>query len=87
MKPVILEELSSPGCGICKKFEEFWHTVEKDWPNVTYKKVDLTTPDGMQMVQKYMIFASPGIILNGELFSSGGYDQKKFMEKLQAVSN
>lgn len=86
MKPVTLEELTSPGCQICRAFEEFWHSVEKDWLNVTYKKLDVTTPQGQEMAQKYMIFASPGIILNGELWATGGFDRNKFIEKLKRLS-
>jgi len=86
MKPVILEELSSPGCHICRQFEEFWHLVEKDWPNVTYKNIDVTTREGQEMVQKYMIMASPGIILNGELWATGGFNKNKFVEKLKELS-
>lgn len=86
MKPVTLEELSSPGCHICRQFEEFWHSVEKDWPNVKYKNVDVTTSQGQEMAQKYMIMASPGIILNGELWATGGFDDKKFVKKLHELS-
>ena len=86
MKQVVLEELVSPGCHICKEFEAFWHSIEKDWPNVTYKKVDILTPEGQAMAQKHMIFASPGIVLNGELWATGGFDKKKFIEKLTVVS-
>lgn len=85
-KPVLLEELVSPGCHICRQFEEFWRSMEKDWPNVTYKKIDVTTPEGMAMAQKHMIFASPGIILNGELWASGGFDRDKFIKKLEELS-
>ena len=86
MKPVVLEELSSPGCHICRAFEEFWHSTEKDWPNVTYKNLDVTTPEGQEMAQKFMIFASPGIILNGELWATGGFDKGKFLESLKESS-
>ena len=86
MKQVVLEELVSPGCHICKEFEAFWHSIEKNWPNVTYKKVDILTPEGQAMAQKYMIFASPGIVLDGELWATGGFDRKKFIEKLTVVS-
>jgi len=86
MKPVLLEELVSPGCHICKQFETFWHSIEKDWPNVTYKKVDILEPEGQAMAQKYMIFASPGIVLNGELWATGGFDKKKFVDKLRELS-
>lgn len=86
MKPILLEELISPGCHICRAFEEFWHSIEKDWPNVAYKKVDVTAPEGQEMAQKYMIFASPGIILNGELLATGGFDRDKFINKLKELS-
>lgn len=86
MKPVMLEELSSPGCQICRAFEEFWHSIEKDWPNVTYRKIDVVTPAGQEMAGKYMIFASPGIILNGDLWATGGFNKDKFVEKLKELS-
>jgi len=86
MKEVILEELVSPGCQICRQFEDFWHSIEKDWPNVAYRKIEVTTPQGMEMAQKYMIFASPGIILNGELWATGGFDKGKFIQKLRELS-
>ena len=86
MKEVTLEELVAPGCHICKAFEEFWDSIEKDWENVKYKKVDVTTPEGQEMAGKYMIFASPGIILNGELFATGGFDKGKFVGKLKQLS-
>ncbi len=86
MKSVVLETVSSPGCTHCAAFEEFWHSVEKDWPNVTYKNYDITTPQGMGLAQKYMILASPGIIINGELHATGGFDQAKFLDALKVVS-
>lgn len=85
-KPVTLELLVAPGCHICRSFEEFWKTVEHEWPNVTFKKVDVVTPEGQALAQKYMIFASPGIILNGELWATGGYDKEKFLAKLKELS-
>jgi hypothetical protein len=39
------------------------------------------------MVQKYQIFASPGIIINGELFSTGGVNKEAFLEKLKELSS
>ena len=86
MQPILLEELVSPGCHICKAFEEFWHTIEKDWTNVTYKKIDVTSPEGQGMARKYMIFATPGIVLNSELWATGGFDKNKFVEKLKELS-
>ncbi|MCH7730058.1 thioredoxin family protein [Patescibacteria group bacterium] len=87
MKQVTLTELTSPGCTICKAFEEFWHSIETDWPNVKFRKSDVSTPEGQEMAQKYMILASPGIILNGELWATGGFDREKFVAKLKELSS
>jgi len=38
------------------------------------------------MVTTHGIMSSPGIIVNGELFSSGGLDKEKLLEKLKALS-
>jgi len=86
VKDILLEELSAPGCHNCKAFEEFWGSIEKDWPKVTYKNISVTTPEGQELVQKHTIMASPGIVLNGELFSTGGVDKEKFVAKLKELS-
>ena len=86
MKEIKLEELSSPGCHVCREFEEFWQSIEKDWPNVKYKNFSITTPEGQEIAQKYSIFASPGIIINDELWSTGGFGKEKFVAKLKELS-
>jgi glutaredoxin len=86
MNEVVLEELTSPGCHNCAAFKAFWEKEKENWPDVTFKEVSLTTPAGQEMVQKYQIFASPGIILNGELFSTGGVDTNAFLTKLKELS-
>ena len=83
---ITLEVLASPGCHICRVFEEFWHSIEKDWPNVSFQKFDITEDKGQELAQKYMILASPGIVINGELWASGGFDKEKFIAKLKELS-
>ena len=86
MKEILLEELSSPGCTHCAAFKEFWEGEAVNWPNVTFKELSLLNPDGQEMVQKYQIFASPGIIINGELYATGGVDEIAFKQKLKELS-
>lgn len=86
MNEITLEELTSPGCTHCAEFKEFWHSVEKDWPDVKFKEMSITTPEGQELASKHMIMSSPGIILNGELFSTGGVNTKEFLEKLKELS-
>lgn len=86
MKNIALEVLTSPGCTHCHEFLEYWKSIAKDWPNVSLKETSLITPEGQALVEKHQIFASPGILLNGELFSTGGVNKDKFIEKLKALS-
>ena len=86
LKSVELLELTAPGCQICKMFKTFWDSIKNEWSNVSFKEVDMTSEEGQALIQKHMIFASPGIILNGELFSTGGFDKNKFVEKLKELS-
>ncbi|MBI3421200.1 MAG: thioredoxin family protein [Candidatus Sungbacteria bacterium] len=86
MKPITLDVLASPGCHVCKLFEEFWHSIEKGWPNVTFRHIEVTTPEGQELAGKYMILASPGIIVNGQLWATGGFDREKFIAKLTELS-
>lgn len=87
MNTIIVQELKSPGCQICVRFEDFWKTkITGQFPNVELKTIDVTTTEGQELAQKYMIFASPGLIINDELFSTGGYDEEKIINKLKELS-
>lgn len=86
MKPIALQELSSPGCHNCEAFKSFWEEEKKNWPNVTFTDLSITTEEGQELVQKHSIFASPGIIINGELFSTGGVNKDDFLAKLKQLS-
>lgn len=86
MKEVVLQELTSPGCHNCAAFKEFWDKEKENWPNVTFSEISIADPEGQELVQKHQIFASPGIILNDELFSTGGVDTDKFLAKLKELS-
>ena len=43
----------------------------------------MTTPEGQAMIGKYMVMSSPGIVIDGELFSQGGLDKSKLIDKLK----
>ena len=83
---IILEILSSPGCVHCAEFKAYWESVKAQFPNVEMREIDLTSDKGQEMVSKYVIMASPGVIINGELFSTGGVDKKKFEAKLRSMN-
>ena len=83
---ILVQELSSPGCHICMDFEKFWGSIASDWPDVNYQKLDVTTPEGQEMASRYMIMSSPGIVINNELFSMGGFNREKFVLKLKELT-
>lgn len=85
-KQILLEEVTSPGCHNCAEFKSFWESIKSDWPQVTYKEVSITTKEGQELIQKHQIFASPGIIVNGELFSTGGVKKDDFLKKLSELT-
>ena len=86
VKEVTLEMVSSPGCQHCQAFRTFWEPLAKNWPNVKFEDVDVTMLKGQELAGKHMIFASPGVILNGELFSTGGVNKEKFLAKVKELS-
>lgn len=78
-------EVTVPGCVECARFKKFWESVKSEFPKVAMKEVDATTPEGMELVSKHTIFASPGILINGELFSTGGVNRDAFLKKLEEL--
>ena len=87
MKEVVVESVSSPNCHNCRIFEEFWHSIESQYPNVKYRNISVIDSEGAEMASRYGIFVSPGIIINGELFSVGGVDKDKFTQKIKELSD
>lgn len=87
MRPVEVLEVVSPGCEVCGQVESFWGLISKDWPNVKFRRVDVVTPEGQELAQKYMIFSSPSIIINGKLWSAGGFNKDQFIKKLEELSS
>lgn len=82
---VIVQEINVPGCIDCRRFEEWWKANSARFPNTKLEQISATELKGQELISKYMIFASPGIIINDELFSTGGVDFKKLEEKLKGL--
>ena len=85
MASVRLEEVTVPGCVECAKFKKFWEGARSEFPNVEFTEIDATSSEGMELVSRHQIFASPGIILNGELFSTGGVPKEALLKKLRGL--
>lgn len=80
-----MQEINVQGCVECKRFEEWWKAASAGFPNVRLEKISTEDPSWQELILKHKIFSSPGIIINGELFSTGGVDTKKLAEKLKEL--
>lgn len=87
MFPMInIQFVTVEGCYHCARAREIFGELKPKYPGMNIEEIDATTPQGMELVSKYGIFQSPGILINDELFSTGGLDKAKFIEKLDALS-
>lgn len=87
MSKIKIQEVTSPGCSHCaaaKKILE--EEIKPNYPDVEIEYIDMMTEQGEKMVREYGIMSSPGIIVNGELFSMGGLDKNKLIEKIKSLS-
>lgn len=71
------------GCVHCAKAKKVLEEIKPDFPDLAVEEIDIASEKGQEMVQKYGIMASPGIVIDGELFSSGGLDKNKLIKKLK----
>ncbi len=80
-----IQFLTMVGCHNCVAAKKIFDEVIPQYPNVEVTEIDITSPEGQELVAKYAVLASPGIIIDEELFSTGGVDRDKLIEKLQSL--
>lgn len=81
-----IQFVTVPGCHECAKVKEIFEELKPKYPQMRIEEINVTTPQGTELVQKYGIFSSPGIIVNGELFSTGALNKDKLIKKLDELS-
>jgi len=87
MNKVKIQEVSTSGCSSCAAAKELLEKeIKPNFPDVEVEYIDMMTEQGQKMVQDYGIMSSPGIIVNGELFSVGGLDKDKLTEKIKSLN-
>lgn len=76
--------LTMPGCHNCAEAKAILDQLKPEIPDMEVEEIAMSNAKGQELVQKHSIMASPGIIVDGELFSTGGVDKKKLEEKLKS---
>lgn len=79
-----IQYLTMPGCHTCAEVKKTINEILPQFPETEFKEIDMSTSEGQEMIQKYQIMSSPGIIIDGKLFSSGGFNKEKFIDKLKS---
>ncbi|OGD24286.1 hypothetical protein A2Z10_02680 [Candidatus Azambacteria bacterium RBG_16_47_10] len=82
---ITIQFVTVPGCHECAKAKKIFEELKPQYPEMQITEIDVTSPEGMTLVQKYGIFSSPGIIVNGELFSTGALKKDEFIKKLDEL--
>lgn len=59
--------------------------LKKDYPDLEIEDVDMMTDQGQKMVQEFGIMASPGILIDGKFFATGGATEAQFREKFETI--
>jgi len=81
-----LQEVTVPGCIDCARFKKLWEEkLAQEFPDVEFEEIDATVEGGQDILVQYGIMASPGIIINDELFSTGRVSEDKLRSKLQEL--
>ena len=69
------------GCAHCGQVLDTLTKLKKDYPDLTIDDIDMICDKGQELVQKYGIMASPGILINNEFFASGGATEEQLRKK------
>ena len=86
MSKIKIQEVSAPGCVNCAKAKKILEgEIKSEFPNVEFEYIEMMSDQGQKMIQEYGIMSSPGIIVNGELFSVGGLNKDKLIEKINSL--
>ena len=70
--------LKTPGCASCATATDLVREIKNE-ENLNFKIEELDMTEHPELLQKYQIMVSPGIIIDGKLEFSGnpGYDKLK----------
>jgi len=68
--------LTTPGCSSCARVEKILDEMK-----VKYEIIDITK--NPKILQKYLIMAAPGIVINGKLEFTGVPNKEELKKKLK----
>jgi len=73
--------LDTPGCPSCIVAEKIINSIKEE-NNLDYEIEVIDVTKNPEILQKYQIMAAPGIVIDGELFSTGHPNEEKLRKAL-----
>lgn len=74
------------GCAHCVAVKEVLQKLKKEYKDLIVEEIDMLSEKGQELVQKYNIMASPGILVNNVFFGFGGATEQQFRKKFDEIS-
>lgn len=85
--PISVQLVTAPGCSTCEQakqaIREALDHMQGEYP-VDLQELNL--PDHPELTSEYEIWATPALIINGELAFSGRVNERALRDKLAAAS-
>ncbi|GMQ95176.1 MAG: hypothetical protein BMS9Abin13_288 [Patescibacteria group bacterium] len=82
-----IQFLTMVDCHNCEAVKKIFDEIMPEFKDIVeVTEIDMMTQEGQELTQKYSVMASPGIIINDELFATGGVDRDKLVEKLRSIA-
>jgi glutaredoxin len=77
--------VKSEGCVHCEQVKAILEKLKPEFPDLEVEEVLMTTEKGMELIQKYVIMSSPGVIINGQLAFTGGGSEEQVRKALASA--
>ena len=74
------------GCAHCKEVKATLEELKSEFPDLTVEDIDMLTSEGQELVKRYGILSSPGILVNDEFFTFGGATKEQFRKKFEELT-
>lgn len=74
------------GCAHCGQVLDTLEKLKKVYSSLTIEDIDMLSDKGQELVQRYGIMASPGILINNEFFASGGATENQLKKKFEEIT-
>jgi len=72
------------GCSDCENAKQIINEIKNKFPylKLQIEEINITSLKGLELAVEHSVMSNPGIIINGELFSTGHLNQEKFIDKI-----